>query len=145
MNTRYALALASLLLAPLAQAESPAPAPMVKAPGMTQAEEKSGMQVDLKLTEEQKQKIQAIHEEARKKHEALREETYQKELKVLTPEQAKKLEAHRAEKMAREAKKMERDAEHMERRAELMEKRAERMQKRADQMKEQAKEPVKTY
>lgn len=129
MKVRYAFALASLLLtpllAPLAQAENPAmpPAPMGKAHGMMQDEDKPGMQMDLNLTDEQKKKVQAIHEEARKKHDALREETHQKVLSVLTPEQAKKLEAYRAEMMAR---------------------RAEKMQKRADKMKEQAKEPAKT-
>jgi len=139
MKIRYALALASLLLMPAVHAADSSamdplgktntmmpPPPAGNAHGMMQADspmDKPGMQMDLNLTEEQKKKVQAIHEDARKKHDALREETHQKVLSVLTPEQAKKLEAYRAEMMGR---------------------RAEKMQKRADKMKGQAKEPAKT-
>jgi hypothetical protein len=63
-----------------------------------------------------------------KKHKALRDETQQKVLKVLTPEQAKKLQEHRADKM-------EKHAEHMEKRADKMQERADRMHKHADAMK----------
>lgn len=154
MKTLSAIALASLFLIPAVHAadakQAPAAAekkaammpvdPLEKGRGMMKdcPMEKPGMQADLGLSPEQKQKVDAIHQEAMKKHQALREETHQKVLKVLTPEQAKKLEAHRAKMMEEHADKMEKKAEHMEMRAD-------KMKKRADHMKEQAKEPAKMY
>ncbi|HCT40959.1 MAG TPA: hypothetical protein DF427_07275 [Moraxellaceae bacterium] len=154
MKTLSAIALASLFLIPAVHAadakQPPATAekksammpvdPIGKGQGMMKdcLMETSGMQADLGLSPEQKQKMDAIHQEAMKRHQALREETHQKVLKVLTPEQAKKLEAHRKQMM-------EQRSDRMEKRAENMEMRADHMKKRADHMKEQAKEPAKMY
>ena len=92
------------------------------------------MHADLGLSAEQKQKVQAIHEEAQKKHQALRQETHAKVLSVLTPEQGKNLEALHS-------KKMERRADKMEKKAELMEKRSEKMKDRAEKMRTPATAP----
>lgn len=77
----------------------------------------------LNLTNDQQQKIRNIMQEARKKRDELRDETYNDIKDVLTPEQARKLEAHRAEMMKY--------------RAERMRERADRMEKRANDMKGQ--------
>ena len=119
MKAPCALVIASLLLAPLAHADSkpmPSDHPAMGC-GMLQGDGPTncpGMQGDLKLTADQQQKIQAIHEEA-----------HQKMLKVLTPEQAAKMEEHRKTML--------------EHRSERMKKRADRMEKHADMMKEPAK------
>lgn len=133
MKVPYALVIASLLLAPLVHADSkPAPsAPPAMGSGMMHGGPANGpcmkddgpmgtpcMADDLKLSADQKQKIDAIHEEA-----------HQKVLKVLTPEQAAKME--------------ERRKTMMDRRNDRMEKRADHMKKRADRMKERAAEPAK--
>lgn len=138
MKALSTIALASLFLIPAAYADhhggkmGPGPGAMMDCP-LT----KPAMKADLGLSDEQKKKIDAIHEEAMKKHKALRDETHKKVLKVLTPEQAKKLEAHRAEKMEDHAERMEKRADHMEKRADRMKERADRMQKQADDMKTQ--------
>ncbi|MDO8267456.1 MAG: hypothetical protein Q7T32_06440 [Moraxellaceae bacterium] len=155
MKTLSAIALASLFLIPAVHAadakQAPAATekkaammpvdPLEKGKGMMMKDcpmEKPGMQADLGLSPEQKQKVDAIHQEAMKKHQALREETHQKVLKVLTPEQAKKLEAHRAKMMEQRADKMEKKAEHMGMKAD-------KMHGQAEEMKKQAKEPAKMY
>lgn len=142
MKTLSAIALASLFLIPAvhaADAKRP-PDPLEKGRSMMKdcPMEKPGMQADLGLSPEQKQKVDVIHQEAMKKHDALREETHKKVVSVLTPEQAKKLEAHRAKMMEQKSDRMEKHAEHMEMRAD-------KMKKRAEHMKEQAKEPAKMY
>lgn len=144
MKTRYAIALASLLVIPAvhaADSKTPPPAPekkpaMMPTDGYGKGRDmmdcgmgKPGMMGDLNLSADQQKQIDAIHEETMKKHDALREETHQKVLKVLTPEQAKKFEAHRDQMM-------EHQSDRMEKRAGQMEKRADRMQKRADHMKD---------
>lgn len=143
MKTLSAIALASLFLIPAVHAADAkqAPAPTDKKSATMPADpekgqgmmkncpmEKPDMQADLGLSPEQKQKVDAIHQEAMKKHQALREETHQKVLKVLTPEQAKKLEAHRA-------KMMEKNAEHMKHKAD-------KMHKHSEEMKKQTQAPV---
>lgn len=150
MKALSTIALASLFLIPAAYADhhggkmGKGADMMGKGPGMMMdcPLDKPAMQADLGLSAEQKKKIDSIHEEAMKKHKALRDETHSKVLKVLTPEQAKKLEAHRAEKMENHAEKMEKRAEHMEKRADRMKERADKMQKQADQMKTQATQPA---
>ncbi len=144
MKTRFAIALTGLFLIPAVHADHhmgmPSD-PMGKDRGMMMdcpMLDKPGMMTELGLSDTQKQKVQAIHEEAMKKHDALREETHKKVVSVLTPEQAKKLEARRKQMMEQKSDRMEKRAEHMEMRAD-------KMKKRADQMKEQAKEPAKTY
>lgn len=139
MKTLSAIALASLLLIPAvhaADAKRP-PDPLEKGQGMMKncPMEKPGMQADLGLSAEQKQKMDAIHQDAMKKHQALREETHQKVLKILTPEQAKKLEAHRAKMMEQHADKMEKKAEHMG-------KKADKMYRHSEEMKKQMQAPV---
>lgn len=81
----------------------------------------------LNLTNDQQQKIRDIMQESRKKRDELRDETYNDIKDVLTPEQARKLEAHRADMMKY--------------RAERMRDRADRMEKRADDMKSQQNQP----
>ncbi|MDI1302072.1 MAG: hypothetical protein PSX71_09215 [bacterium] len=130
MKVPYALVIASLLLVPLAHADSkPAPsAPPAMGSGMMHGDgpcmKDNGpmggpcMPDDLKLSADQKQKIEAIHEEA-----------HQKVLKVLTPEQAAKMEEHRKAMMDRKTDHMDKHADHMK--------------KRADKMKERTPEPAK--
>ena len=149
MKTRYALALAGMMLVPAAFAADTAPAaapaaqpapqaqgrgPMMKGSGqmmqgsgqMMQQDhapmmDENGplmMRDDLKLTDEQKPKVQSIFQEAKVKHEAIRKETHDKLAQVLTPEQLKKLE--------------ERRDMHMDRKADRIEKRKEKIKERQD-------------
>lgn len=71
----------------------------------------------LNLTPDQQTRVRAILEDSRKKREALRAETMQKMRAVLTPEQVKMVDAHRAEIMEFRAEQMKKKAEHMEDRA----------------------------
>ena len=131
MKILPALTIASLLLVPIAHADNHRDhkMPMVNNERMLDCtQDKPFMQADLGLSAEQKQKVQAIHEEAQKKHQALRQETHAKVLSVLTPEQGKKLEALHSKKMERRADKMEKKAEQMEKRSEKIKQRAEKMQ-----------------
>lgn len=155
MKTRYAIALASLLVIPAvhaADSKTPPPAPEKKSammPGMGRdmmdcGMGKPGMMGDLNLSADQQKQIDAIHEEAMKKHDALREETHQKVLKVLTPEQAKKFEAHRDQMMEHQSDRMEKRAGQMEKRADRMQKRADRMKDMKDQMTQPATTPATT-
>ena len=131
MKILPALTIASLLLVPIAHADNHRDhkMPMVNNERMLDCtQDKPFMQADLGLSAEQKQKVQAIHEEAQKKHQALRQETHAKVLSVLTPEQGKKLEALHSKKMERRADKMEKKAEQMEKRSEKIKDRAEKMQ-----------------
>ena len=82
----------------------------------------------MNLTNDQQQKIRDIMQEARKKREELRDDTYNDIKDVLTPEQARKLEAH--------------GAEMMKYRAEHMREHADRMEKRANDMKSQQDQPT---
>jgi Spy/CpxP family protein refolding chaperone len=80
----------------------------------------------LNLTPDQQTKVRAILDDSRKKREALRNETMQKMRAVLTPEQVKMVDEHRAEIM--------------QFRAEQMKEKAERMEDRADEMKDRQEE-----
>lgn len=128
MKTRYALILASTLLVPLAHAadtSQPMPPPGMgpgagMGPGGGPGMDGPAMPDDLKLTADQKQKIQAIHADARKKMQAIQDDTHQQVLKVLTPEQAKKWE--------------ERRTQHQEYRQEHMKNRGKRMGPSGGQM-----------
>ncbi|MDF2445282.1 MAG: hypothetical protein K0S46_518 [Moraxellaceae bacterium] len=84
----------------------------------------------LNLNDDQRQKIRTIMENARQKRDALREETHQQVRQVLTPEQAKKLDAHRAEMMQYRAERMRDRADRMDDRARDMKK--EQKQKQQD-------------
>lgn len=142
MKMTPALLIASVLLSPLAFAEgSPG---MDKSSGGASSHQGKGMKhgmmmkhdceemeecfsEGLNLSNEQQQKIRDIMQEARKKREELRDETYTDIKGVLTPEQVRKLEAHRAEMTKY--------------RAERMRERADRMEKRADDMKSRQDQP----
>lgn len=76
----------------------------------------------LDLTEAQRQKIRDILQTARQKRDALRDQTHQQVREVLTPEQAKKLDAHRDEMMRYRAERMHDKADRMEERAKDMKK-----------------------
>lgn len=80
----------------------------------------------LNLTPDQQTKIRAILDDSRKKREALRNDTMTKMRAVLTPEQVKMVDAHRAEIM--------------QYRADMMKKKAERMEDRAEDMKDRQEE-----
>lgn len=138
MKMTPVLLIASALLSPLAFAEG-SPGTDKSSSGASSQQGKSmkhGMMMKhdceemeecfsegLNLTNDQQQKIRNIMQESRKKREELRDETYNDIKDVLTPEQARKLEAHRAEIMKY--------------RAERMRERADRMEKRANDMKGQ--------
>lgn len=131
MKILSALTIASLLLAPIVHADNHRDHKMPMANNeriLDCTKDRPFMHADLGLSAEQKQKVQAIHEEAQKKHQALRQETHAKVLSVLTPEQGKKLEALHSKKMERRADKMEKKAEQMEKRSEKIKDRAEKMQ-----------------
>lgn len=72
----------------------------------------------LNLTNDQQQKLRAIHQDARQKREALRNETHQRIKQVLTPEQQQKLDARRDEIMKARAEHMRNKADRMEKKAE---------------------------
>lgn len=127
MKTRYVLALASMLLVPVVHAADtgqpmPPPGmggsggPMMDGPMM----DGPAMPDDLKLSADQKQKIQAIHADAHKKMQAVQEDTHQQVLKVLTPEQAKKWEEHRAKMMERHEDHMKMRGKHMGPKGDMM-------------------------
>lgn len=125
MKIQYVLGLAALLALPVAQAaDAPAKPMMQKEQSMP-----CGMMDDcpgddekneLKLTDEQKKQLQAIHQDAKAKHEAIRTETQAKVKSVLTPEQYKKHEEMRAKRMERRGDRMDNRKEHMEQRKEKM-------------------------
>jgi len=131
MKAASALVIASVLLSPPALAE-----------GTTKASDPRGMkhgqmmkycdEMDecitegLNLTPDQKTKVRTILDDSRKKREALRNETMQKMRAVLTPEQVRMVDEHRAQIM--------------QYRADMMKEKAERTEERADEMKEQQEE-----
>ncbi len=142
MKMTPVLLIASALLSPLAFAEG-SPGTDKSSSGASPPQGKSmkhGMMMKhdceemeecfsegLNLTNEQQQKIRDITQDARKKRDDLRDETYNDIKDVLTPEQVRKLEAHRAEMTKY--------------RAERMRERANRMEKRADDMKSPQNSP----
>lgn len=100
MKAFTALALAAALAAAPAAfadnhaAKGDAPGPVMGAGMMMEhMDECAGLDLD----DSQKQQVKAIMEEQRKKHEAIRDETHERVSAVLTPEQRKKFEEHRAE------------------------------------------------
>ena len=128
MKLRHALVVGTLLLAPLVHAAGPSSPP--PGPGdMMGASPESEPGLD--LTADQRTKVKAIWEEARAKHDAIRQAAHDKIAKVLTPEQMKRWEELRSDRVKRRA-------EHMERQGMQMEKRADRMQDRAQQMRDRA-------
>ncbi|MFZ5724392.1 MAG: hypothetical protein ACOY33_12125 [Pseudomonadota bacterium] len=130
MKIRYVLGLTALLAMPLVQAgeEPPMPGPMMMDPV-----ESPEAQQDLKLTDDQKKQVQAIHQDARAKHEAIRKETHEKVKAVLTPEQYNKLEEMRAKRMERREERMER---RLDRHEDRVDRRKERMENRKEHMAE---------
>ncbi len=132
MKVHYVLGLTAMLALPLAQAdEAPAApaAPPVHAQGMPEGSDMTLGQADLsdvddlKLTADQKQKLQVIRKEADAKHDAIRVETRNKIKFVLTPEQFKQLEAHQKQRMERREDRKERRQERREDRREKMKER----------------------
>ncbi len=119
MKIRYAIAMAGLLAVPAAWA---ADMPMQGGPMMMQDDptEQPKVQQDLKLTDDQKKQLQAIHDDAKAKREALRKETQDKVSKVLTPEQNKKLDEIRAQRKEHREERMEHRKERMQQRQEHM-------------------------
>lgn len=133
MQTRYALALASLLLIPAVHAKdhgdhTPPPGMADHSPMMADADDAAGTD-GLNLTAEQKTQIGAIRADAKTRHQAIHEETHAKIRVLLTPEQQKTFDARKAErqdkrhskkemkemkKMAKDERKEERKREHME-------------------------------
>lgn len=106
MKKTLVIALAAALAVPSAFAEDAAPAgkpaAQVMAPGKMDPDgfaENMDQRVDLGLSEDQKQKIQALMQEQRARHDAIRVETRQRMDGILTPEQRQKLDAHRAQMM----------------------------------------------
>lgn len=59
----------------------------------------------LDLNDAQRQQVEAIFEKARAKHDAVQKETRQSLSTVLTPEQLKKLDEHKAKRDKKQAKK----------------------------------------
>lgn len=115
MKTRYALALTALLALPAGTVYADQHQPPA-AGEMSEPLENPEVQKDLKLTEDQKKQLKAIHEEARAKHEAIRKETHDKVSKVLTAEQMQKLEEKREKRMDRREQRMEKRMEKMQER-----------------------------
>lgn len=72
---------------------------------------------DLKLSDDQQRKIRGIMQEARKKRDELRNDTFNRIKAVLTPEQTRRLEDHRADMMKYRAERMRERADHMDQRA----------------------------
>lgn len=143
MKMTPVLLIASALLSPLAFAEG-SPGTDKSSSGASSPQGKSmkhGMMMKhdceemeecfsegLNLTNDQQQKIRNIMQDARKKRDELRDNTYNDIKDVLTPEQARKLETHRADMMKY--------------RSERMRERADRMEKRADDMKSRQDQPT---
>lgn len=128
MKLRHALALACVLSTPtLALAESTTNKGDRKDPGakhhmMKQScdEMEDCITEGLDLNDAQRQKIRSIMENARQKRDALRDQTHQQVREVLTPEQAKKLDAHRDEMMRYRAERMRENADRLDERAKDM-------------------------
>lgn len=78
---------------------------------------------ELQLSDDQQQKIRGIMQEARKQRDALRNDTFNRIKAVLTPEQTRRLEDHRADMMKYRAERMRERADHMEHRAREMQER----------------------
>lgn len=74
----------------------------------------------LGLSNDQQEKVRDILEEARKRRDELREDTYNQLKDVLTPEQGRKLEAHRADLMKYRAERMREHADRLDQRARNM-------------------------
>lgn len=122
------LILAATLLSPLALAEGSPRQDAVQRPGGAPPAQKHGKTHDceemdscfieeLKLSDDQQQKVRGIMDEARKKREELRNDTYGRIKAVLTPEQSRRLEAHRADMMKYRAERMRERADQMDQRA----------------------------
>lgn len=132
MKATSALVIASVLLSPLALAEGTAKASDPRGMKHGQMMMKYCDEMDecitegLNLTPDQKTKVRTILDDSRKKREALRNETMQKMRAVLTPEQVRMVDEHRAQIM--------------QYRADMMKEKAERTEERADEMKEQQEE-----
>lgn len=143
MKTRYALALAGLMLIPAAQAGdkpghgAPPPHAMDMAMDGDDANDAS-----LGLNATQKQQVQAIHADANAKHEAIRKETQAKVRALLTPEQQKAYDARVAARDAERQRRMEMHKDRMESRKDMREERKE-MRKEMKQEKMGAKDAGK--
>lgn len=122
------LVLAATLLSPLALAEGGPRQDAAQRPGDARPAQKQGMAHDceemdscfieeLKLSDDQQQKIRGIMDEARKQRDELRNDTFSRIKAVLTPEQSRRLEAHRADMMKSRAEGMRERAGQMDRRA----------------------------
>lgn len=72
---------------------------------------------ELKLSDDQQQKIRGIMKDARKRRDELRNDTFNRIKAVLTPEQTRRLEEHRADMMKYRAQRMRERADHMDQRA----------------------------
>lgn len=124
MKKTLVIALAAALAVPSAFAEDAAPAgkpaAQVMAPGKMDPEaaaEHLDQRVDLGLTDDQKQKIQALMQEQRAKQEAIRLETRNRMDGILTPEQRQKFDAHKAQMMEKQGQRQEMRDERKESRA----------------------------
>lgn len=133
MKAITALVVASALLSPLALAEgmSKSDRGMKQGHMMKHCDEMDECITEgLNLSADQQTKVRAILEDSRKKREALRNETMQKMRAVLTPEQVRMIDEHRAEIMQYRADQMKEKAERMEDRAEEMKDRQEEQRDR---------------
>lgn len=123
MNVRPVLLIITLLLSPLAQAgDSHRSRPDDARPPERDLEQDCDETEEcivqgLDLSDEQQHQVRDILQAAGKKQEDLRDDTFHRLQDVLTPEQARKLEQHRADILAYRAKRLRQKARQMEQHA----------------------------
>lgn len=94
-KTTVTMAMAGLLAVSAAQAAGPG-TPMMMGPDMAPevCADHMNERMGLDMTDAQKQQVRALMEEQRGKHDAIRAETHERMRAILTPEQARKFDAH---------------------------------------------------
>lgn len=131
MQARHALFLSTLFLSATALAGEP-PAPPMTMPMPPQGADMPhhhtpeqmvqhmDRQADLKLSDSQKQQMQAALQDEHSQMEAAHLKSKERMAQILTPEQQAKLDQHRAEMRAHRAERMERQADRLKSRADAL-------------------------
>lgn len=129
MQARHALFLSTLFLSATALAGEPPVPPMSMPPqgadmhphpSAEQMVQHMDRQADLKLSDTQKQQMQAALQDERSQMEAARLKGKERMANILTPEQQAKLDQHRAEMRTHRAERMERQADRLKSRADAI-------------------------
>ena len=131
MQARHALFLSTLFLSATALAGEP-PVPPMPPQGMDmhhhpspdQMVQHMDRQADLKLSDTQKQQMQAALQDERSQMEAAHLKSKERMAQILTPEQQAKLDQHRAEMRERRAERLDRQADRMKAHADALKREA---------------------